>query len=131
VKDEQFRAYDSTTGERIAVINLTGKRKVKRRFVMVFVDVPSYTTDRALSDFDTRLLMFLVWNMNESNEVRLMQDEIAKELGVYQPRVSKAIKSLREAKYITTPRRGVIGVDADFAWRDSLEKNGKVRKSSH
>jgi len=128
VKDEQFRAYDSTTGERIAVINLTGKRKVKRRFVMVFVDVPSYTTDRALSDFDTRLLMFLVWNMNESNEVRLMQDEIARELGVYQPRVSKALKSLREAKYITTPRRGVIAVDADFAWRDSLEKNGKARK---
>jgi predicted transcriptional regulator len=108
VKDEQFRAYDSATGEQLAVINLTGKRKTKRRFVMVFVDLPSYTTDQSLSDFDTRLLMFLVWNMNTSNEVRLMQDEIAKEMGVYQPRVSKALKSLREANYITYPRRGLI-----------------------
>jgi DNA-binding MarR family transcriptional regulator len=130
VKDEQFRAYDSSTGERLAVINLTEpkrKNKGKRRFVMVFVDVPSFTTDDKLTDFDARLLMFLVWNMSETNEVRLMQDEIAKELGVYQPRVSKALKSLRDAKYITTPRRGVIKIDPAFAWRDALAKNEKAR----
>lgn len=94
---------------------------------MVFVDIPSYTTNKALSDFDTRLLMFLVCNMNESNEVRLMQDEIAKELDVYQPRVSKSLARLRETNYVTTPRRGVIQISPEFAWRDSLAENAKAR----
>jgi CRP-like cAMP-binding protein len=129
VKDEYFRAYDSQTGERLAVINLTGKRKTKRRFVMVFVDVPSFTTDEKLSAFDKVLLMHLTWHMNTSNEVRLMQDELAKDLGVHQPTISKALKNLREARYVTCPRRGIIRVDPDFAWRDSLEANGEARKS--
>jgi hypothetical protein len=129
VKDEQFRAYDSATGERLAVINLTDskkKSKRKRRFVMVFVDIPSFTTDEKLAAFEKVLLMHLTWHMNSSNEVRLMQDELAKDLGVHQPTISKALKRLWEARYITCPRRGVIRVDPDFAWRDSLEMNEKA-----
>ena len=129
MKDEQFRAYDSTTGERIAVINLTGERKVKRRFVMVFIDVPNLATDQKLTDFDLRLLFFLFGYLNDANEVRLMQDEIAKELGVYQPRVSKALKRLRAAHYITTPRRGVIAVSPEVAWRGPLANNAKARRT--
>jgi CRP-like cAMP-binding protein len=130
VKDEQFRAYDSQTGERLAVINLTDskkKSKRKRRFVMVFVDMPAFTTDEKLTAFDKVLLMHLAWHMNSSNEVRLMQDELAKDLGVHQPTISKSLKALREARYVTCPRRGIIRVDPDFAWRDSLEANEKAR----
>jgi hypothetical protein len=127
VKDEQFRAYDSTTGERIAVINLTGKKKTKRRFVMVFIDIPSMACNPALADFDLRLLMFLFGQMNESNEIRLMQDEIAKELGVGQPTVSKSLSRLRKTHYLSTPRRGIIAVSPEVAWRGPLTENAKVR----
>ncbi|MEA3217301.1 MAG: hypothetical protein QOJ19_3457 [Acidimicrobiia bacterium] len=94
---------------------------------MVFVDVEDVTLAKRISDFDLRVFLFLCRRMSKTNEVRLNQAEIATELNVYQPRISRAIKALREAKYLTTRGHGKITISAEYAWRDALAKNADAR----
>lgn len=79
-----------------------------------------------LTDFECRLFLFLCARMNDENEVRLMQDEIAAILHVRRIKVSLAITKMRELRLLATPRRSVIVIDPHRAWRDTLKKNAEI-----
>jgi hypothetical protein len=112
----------ATTG----LIDLTGsekRKKGRRAFFMVFIDMHEMALDRKVGDFELRVFLFLCGRMSENNEVRLRQQEIADEFKVYQPRISKVIRGLRDAGYLTTPGHGVIQLSPEYVWRASIEKN--------
>lgn len=91
---------------------------------MVFIDSEcDPSLDERLSNFEARLLDFCVRRMNEQNEVRLSQGEIARSLKKHAPDISKALKTLRTAGYLTVPQQGVILINPDVAWRGALESN--------
>lgn len=97
---------------------------------MVFIDAErDPTLDKALSNFETRLLYFLISRMNEKNEVRLSQGEIARALGKHPPDISKAIKTLRAREYVSTPQQGVVAISPDVAWRAALDDNQEALES--
>jgi CRP-like cAMP-binding protein len=107
----------------IGVVDLTGSRKQtkgKRRFVMAFVDTHDPTLDRRIKDFDRTLLDYMARRMNEANEVRLKQREMATELKTRVARVSEAVGRLRAAGYIETDGYGLIRINPEFYWRTSL-----------
>jgi len=98
---------------------------------MIFMDAEvDLSLDARLSNFEARLLVFLITRMNEQNEVRLSQGEIAKTFKKYPPDISKAIKTLRQAGYIKTPQQGIIVVSPDIAWRGSVNENLKTLAKS-
>lgn len=114
----------------VAIIDLTGtkkRKKAKRRFVMTFVDVEDFTLDGRLSFFDKTLLVYLARRMDDHNEVRLKQSEIANEMKVNQARVSRGVGALRDARYVSTEGYGVIRVSSEFFWRTSLAENEKLQ----
>lgn len=90
---------------------------------MMFTDEDNWPVDKGLSDFEVRLFLFICWNMDKNNQLRLMQDEIATMMHVHRPKVTRALNTLRAKGYISTPRRGLLLVDPHLAWKDKLAKN--------
>ena len=58
---------------------------------MAFVDAQDPTLDQRIKDFDRTLLDYMARRMNEANEVRLKQREMADELKTRIARISEAM----------------------------------------
>ena len=93
---------------------------------MAFVDAQDPTLDQRIKDFDRTLLDYMARRMNEANEVRLKQREMADELKTRIARISEAIGRLRAAGYIETDGYGLIRINPEYYWRTSVAENEKI-----
>lgn len=114
---------------RVGIVDLTGTKKAskaKRRFIMAFVDVDDPALDKRIKDFDRTLLGYMARRMNEANEVRLKQREMAAELKTRVARISEAVGRLRDAGYITTDGYSLIRINPDYFWRTAVAENERL-----
>lgn len=65
---------------------------------------------------DLMVLMYLIGKADFDNYVKVSQKEIADELGMRQPHVSRSFKKLRECGFISTDKQ-FIRLDLNFAWK--------------
>lgn len=90
-------------------------------------------TDKTMTMESMRVLMYLLFKTQMKNWVQLQQKEIAEALGMKQPNVSKAIKSLTEKGFLeTTTKMGKAKnyrISIDFGWRGTGPEYAKIKKN--
>lgn len=110
-----------TTGEvvDVEVPAQRGRRRKGRRKVYAMVDLESL--DRLeLTGQEWEVLTRLMRAVNqETNEARVAVAEIAEDLGIAPPNVSRVLKGLRERRIIETLRQGVHRVNSHIMFRGS------------
>ena len=115
-------------GDRLTVDNVTYLVKRQRgargvytdRFTLIFEQALKGLAEQRWPSTTWRVLMVAIAQLDFTSWRELRQAELARELGVRQPAVSKAFKHLVEAGWIE--RQGVRGgtrwrLSADKAWR--------------
>lgn len=96
-----------------------GRRRKGRRKVYAMVDLESL--DRLeLTGQEWDVLTRLMRAVNqETNEARIGVVEMAQDLGIAQPNVSRIMKTLRERRIIETLRQGVHRINSHIMYRGS------------
>ena len=91
-----FTLVEPTTGEVKAYLPIAHKKKGIEggSWVAVFQDVLGWLAKQSLPLEQYRVLMFLMCKLDFSNYIRITQTEVARELNMHQPHVSRAIKGL-------------------------------------
>lgn len=92
-----FTLVEPETGEVKAYLPVMNKKKGIEggSWVAVFQDVLSWLAQLSLPQEQYRVLMYLLGKLDFSNYLRITQTDIAKDLDMRQPHVSRAIKALK------------------------------------
>lgn len=91
-----FTLVEPETGEVKAYLPIANKKKGIEggSWVAVFQCVLEWLAKQSLPQEQYRVLMYLMGKLDFSNYLRVTQTEVAKELNMRQPHVSRAIKAL-------------------------------------
>lgn len=91
-----FTLVEPETGEIKAYLPVMNKKKGIEggSWVAIFQDVLTWLARQSLPLEQYRVLMYLMGKLDFSNYLRITQTEIAKDLNMRQPHVSRAIKAL-------------------------------------
>ena len=106
-KSKYLTIVDDTTGEVEAYIKLQPKT-LGTGWVALYQDAVSMIADWNLPNEQYRVFLKLLGNLDFDNYLRISQKQFAKELGIKQPHVSRAIKALEQREIIVEgPRAGL------------------------
>ena len=117
----KLRTYDAETGERLAVVDLRQLRSKPNRqsdFYMAYrAESDDITTDERLSNFETRLMWFMLNRMEFGNVLHMKQVRMAKALKVPPSQVSRALKKLEAVGLVACADQGTYVLSAEPGWR--------------
>lgn len=119
----RYRGIVESTGEVIDIDApaVRGRRRRGKRRPFALVDLASL--DRLeLSALEWRVLHRIMRAVNpETNEANIYQAEIAEDLGVPHPSVSRAYRTLCDRRVVFRLRRGVHRVNTNIMFRGSTQ----------
>ena len=97
-----FTLVDPDTGEVKAYLPVANRRRGIQggEWIAVFQDVLEWLAKQSLPQEQYRVLMYLMGKLDFSNYLRVTQTEIARDLSMRQPNVSRAMRSLVELDII-------------------------------
>jgi hypothetical protein len=117
----KLRTYDAETGERLAVVDLRQARPKQNRqsdFYMAFrAESDDITTDERLSNFETRLMWFMLNRMDFGNVLHMTQVRMAKALKVPPSQISRALKKLETLQLVACADQGTYVISGKPGWR--------------
>lgn len=97
------------------------KFKYKEAFIMAFQDnIKFIATDKRLTLRDYKILIYLLSVMDFENWIRLSQETIANNLGMFQQDISKALNRLYKFGYIDKIKDGrnnIYRFNEVFVWK--------------
>lgn len=129
------RQVDTRTGEVLAdglLVYCPVRPKVKEAFVMTFQDaLKALAKDRTMTGEQWRVLSFLMSRLDFENYIYAPQTEVAKELGMKKPNVSRAVTALIQRGIIHRgPKVGsaqTMRLDPYLGWRGRVRSLEKAR----
>ncbi|MEI4624108.1 helix-turn-helix domain-containing protein (plasmid) [Bacillus pfraonensis] len=133
-KDIFIEVPDEETGEIQQYLLTPAKKKkvYKGDWVMVFQEGLTYVAKLNLKGETLRVYMILLSKLDYENWLRIRQKDIAEELGMKPPHVSRAIKELsNHGILVKGPKVGASNtyrLDPSFAFRGRDKNLEQVRK---
>lgn len=130
-----LRQVDLQTGEVLgegALVFCPVRPKVKEAFVMTFQEaLKALSKDRTITGSQWRVLSYLMSRLDFENFIYAPQAEVARELGMHKPHVSRAIASLIARGIIHRgPKVGAaqtMRLDPYLGWRGRVRSMEKAR----
>jgi DNA-binding transcriptional regulator YhcF (GntR family) len=124
---------DPETGEMIYALVPVRQKYATGGFLMAMQEGLIWLAKQDLTGEQMRVLMFVMGKLDFENWLRLSQAEIAKELGMKRPHVSRAINKLVEKGIIHKgPKVGTswtYRLDTNFGWKGRM-KNKKAAENA-
>lgn len=135
----RVRPVDIDTGEIVEEMPIVVARKHRNAFVGGWVtvsqDVLLLLANRErfdLTEYDLRVLLALMGKLDLENYVQINQSQLAKEIGILQPNISRSIKKLLEIEVIKRgPKVGntwSYRLNPEFAYKGKVKDHRKVIK---
>ena len=131
---KRYTQIDQETGEEIGSFVAIIRPKQKSFFGrhMTFNQDMFLHIANRLNHEQTRVLMVLFYRLDFENYICIPQSEIAQELGIQQPHVSRALKGLLTEEIITPgPKVGQIKsykLNPHYGWKGSVTNHNKALK---
>lgn len=117
--------------EGIAVL-IPSKVKIKEKWVMAFQQsLETLARNPSMTVVTYRVLMFMLSRADFENKIPLISSEIARELGLTKPQVSKAVNLLVKNEVIVEDRKigsaKIFRFSRDFIWKGKVRNLEKER----
>lgn len=130
----KHQLVDMSTGEIVPAITWIRRAWKGEQFVMVFQDAfIAMAKDKTLTGETMRVLFHLLGKLNFENFILIQQIDIATELDLKKPNVSRAIKTLVERGIILegpkVNRSRGYRINHDLGWKGNL-KNLRVLRDN-
>ena len=126
-KPKFITQYDPETGEFEWFARINPKRKiVGGAWMATFQDSMLWMAKQGLTGEQWNVFMAMGSKMDYNNYIRISQVDLAKELGIPQPHISRAIKKLLELDFIAQGPRA--GLSKTYILNPNIGMKGKQKK---
>lgn len=135
MKTRRLATIDLDTGEQLdgTVLGWMPRPKIKEDFFMGFTEgFRALAKDKRIQGKPLTVLMALFARLDFENYLHVSQQDLAKELGMRQPNVSRALNTLLEAGVLKRgPKSGRIytyQLNSGYAWKGSAKNLDEARR---